>query len=80
VRRVARPVEHERRGLHRDLASGALDLRDVRLLDAAEEGERHVQILRVRGPAAAQRVELARPARELGAHRVVGPQREEQPH
>src|SRR5882762_2480912 len=77
---VARLVEDEGSGARRNLARRALDLRDARLFDAAEKSERHVQILRTRRPAAAQRVELARPAGELRAHLVVGPQREEQPH
>src|SRR5712691_12848276 len=76
---VARLVEHERNGARRNLARRALDLRDARLLDAAEKSEGHVQILGARRPAAAQRVELARPALEPRAHRVVGPQCEEQP-
>src|SRR5712691_8886535 len=77
---VARLVEDEGNGPRRNLARRALDLRDARLLDAAEKSERHVQILGARRPAAAQRVEVARPTRESRAHFFVGPQCEEQPH
>src|SRR5204863_883107 len=77
---VAGPVEHERCGLRRDPVRSPLDFRNLRIFHAAEKSERHMQLLGRHDPAAAQRVELARPAREPGAHRVVGPQREEQPH
>src|SRR6266581_4292584 len=77
---VARLVEDKRNAARRNLPRGALDLRHARIRDAAEKSQSHVQILGTRRPAAAQRVELARPALEPRAHLVVGPQCEEQPH
>src|SRR6266852_1196534 len=77
---VARLVENQRAASRSHRLGRMLDFFDTRVLDIAEKGEREVQIFCAHRTPAAHRVELARPMRELRAHRLVRPQREEQPH